>query len=135
MKNRILDIFIVALLVALIMIILVRSQETRFKHDATRGAKATLDQSNLITQTALTTLSGNHLMLDLSENNPAPEVKGSTVLKLSAQDILMKKNIKKLRQYDGNIILIAENPAVSARIWMLLSQLGIKNLYILASDG
>jgi hypothetical protein len=43
-------------------------------------------------------------------------------------------NRKKFRQHKGNIILVSDDPALSAKVYMLLCQMGQKNLFILTDD-
>jgi hypothetical protein len=54
-------------------------------------------------------------------------------ISIAPENILEKQNLRKIRKFKGNIVLLSQNPSESARIWMLLSEMGIRNLYILTT--
>jgi hypothetical protein len=129
-------IVVVVILIAVIAMILIGSSGNgRFRHDAAKWVQPTIDQTNMITNNQLGTLSGKTLLVDLSEQGTMlKDNKG--VLNIPASAILEKENLKKLRAHKGSIVLASEDRALSARIWMLLSQMGIQNLYLMdASAG
>jgi 3-mercaptopyruvate sulfurtransferase SseA len=53
---------------------------------------------------------------------------------IPADSILSKKYLNTIRKHNGPVILFSSEMAVSARIWMLLSQMGCKNIYILTNN-
>jgi hypothetical protein len=129
--NKVGIVVIVAILIALITMVIVKSfGNGHFRHDAAKWAQPTIDQTNIITNTLLEKLTGNTLMVDLSEQgNLLKDYKGAIHVPASA--ILEKDNLEKLRTHKENIVLASEDPALTARIWMLLSQMGFRNLYML----
>ncbi|MBN1144632.1 MAG: rhodanese-like domain-containing protein [Bacteroidales bacterium] len=122
------------MLVAVFSLAVINSQgNARFRHDAVKWAQPTIDQTNMITSTQLEKLTGNTLLVDLSEQgNLLKDNQGA--IHIPASVILEKENQKKLRTHEGNIVLISADRPLSARIWMLLSQMGYENLFIL-DDG
>lgn len=126
-------VFVIAgvILVAVVSLVMYNSCGTGcFRHNAEKWAQPTIDQTNVITNNQLEKLSGNSLRIDLNEKENLLKVdKGS--INIPASVILEKENLKKLRAHEGNIVLISADHALSARIWMLLSQMGFKNLFIL----
>ncbi len=125
---------IVVILVAVIAMMLIGSSGNgRFHHDAAKWAQPAIDQTNIIARIQLENLNGNTLLVDLSEQgNLLKDYKG--VIHVPASAILEQENQRKLRMHKGNIVLASEERALSARIWMLLSQMGYKNLYVLDED-
>jgi hypothetical protein len=124
-------VMIVFILIVVITMVMVKSfGNGHFRHDAAKWAQPTIDQTNIITNTLLEKLNGNTLLVDLSEQgNLLKDYNGAIHIPASA--ILEKDNLGKLRAHKGNIVLASEDPALSARIWMLLRQMGFRNLYVL----
>ncbi|MCK7537140.1 MAG: rhodanese-like domain-containing protein [Marinilabiliales bacterium] len=50
---------------------------------------------------------------------------------MNPESILEKENLKLIRKNKGPVILCSDDSSVSARVWMVLSEMGIKNIYIL----
>lgn len=125
---------LIVILVAVIAMMLIGSSGNgRFRHDAAKWAQPANDQTNMITKIQLEKLSGVNMLVDLSEQgNLLKDDQGSISIPASA--ILEKENQKMLRDHEGNIVLVSDDRALSARIWMLLSQMGYKNLYVLDED-
>lgn len=106
---------------------------TGFRNDGKKWALSSLQDKNLITEAELNNLKGNKTLLDL-DGTPRFISGSGDALKVSFRNILEKENLKTLRHIKGNIILVANDPALAARAWMLLSQTGISELYILVRD-
>jgi len=106
-----------------------------FRIDAIKWANPSITQSNLITSDKLADLGGKLLIVNISEKGSRFSGTGD-VLDIPAGQILEKENMKKLKKYkNGHIILFSDDPSLNARIWMLLSQMGFSNLYILNENG
>ncbi len=129
--NRVVIVLACVILVAAISLLVINAfGDDHFRHDAAKWAQPTIDQSNLITNNQLEKLSGNTILINLSEQrNQVNDNQGAIHIPASA--ILEKENQKRLRSHEGNLVLISGERALSARIWMLLSQMGYENLYIL----
>ncbi|NJK94012.1 MAG: hypothetical protein HC905_02955 [Bacteroidales bacterium] len=56
------------------------------------------------------------------------------LLKINAADLLQKNNLKSITQHSGEIILVTDDIIKSSRIWIILSQMGIQNVYILTDN-
>ncbi|MFO7370797.1 MAG: hypothetical protein R6X09_11055 [Bacteroidales bacterium] len=125
---------LVVILVAVIAMMLIGSSGNGcFRHDAAKWAQPAIDQTNIITKIQLEKLSGNILQVDLSDQgNQLKDDQGTISIPASA--ILEQENLRKLRDHEGNIVLASDDRALSARIWMLLSQMGYENLYVLDED-
>jgi hypothetical protein len=63
--------------------------------------------------------------------NPRPQVNFATAVHTSPDEILSEKVYKKIHKHDGPKILVSDDQSIAARVWMILSQIGIKDLYIL----
>jgi hypothetical protein len=127
---------IVAIVFAVILLVVIRSLGTdHFMSDAGKWYSPSIDQANLITPEKLNTLNGEKLLISLSE--PPPVTPGVNVrsINIPADSIISKKYLKVIKGNDGPVILFSSDPALSARIWMVLSQMGFKDLLILNSTG
>jgi hypothetical protein len=125
---------VLVLVLPILILVLIKTLYTgHFRNDAARWAEPSIKQSNNITHAMLGNLTGNTLMVDLSERGDLP-INRDLVINIPAKSILNKNYQKKLRAFKGNILLVSEDPAMSARVWMLLSQMGFTNVYILSDE-
>jgi len=125
---------VLALVIPLLVMVLIKSFTTgHFRSDASKWAESSINQTNLIMQEQLKSLEEKPLMVILDEGKAIPDEVGETV-NIPARTLLEKDNQKKLRAHTGSIVLVSADPAISAKIWMLLSQMGYKKLYILTDS-
>jgi len=117
------------LLIVILLVISHSVTHNHFRNNAGKWAQPSIEQKNIISTSDLASLPENTITVDLSGRSRIMNVK-----QIPAGDILEKPNFKYLHNHKGNIVLVSEDPAVSARIWMLLSQMGVKNLYILSEN-
>lgn len=105
-----------------------------FKYNSGRWAEASVLRSNLITEAQVTDLKGEKLIISLEESGISGESYSGNSIEISPDSILYPKNLEIIRNRKGPVILKSSENGISARIWMLLSQMGIKNIYILTDD-
>ena len=117
------------LLVLLLLVIFQMVTHNHFRNDAGKWAQPSIDHRNIINASGIASMAGNTLPVDLSGQSQLINAKH-----IPAHDILEKQNFKMLHNHKGNIVLVSDDPSQSARIWMLLSQMGIKDLYILEEN-
>ncbi|HUX96422.1 MAG TPA: hypothetical protein VMV47_11890 [Bacteroidales bacterium] len=123
------------ILLPVLILVLVRTTGiNHFKTDARKHAEKSFSRSNLITAEKLSQTGGNKLIINLEKDVIKHITSKITVKSISADSILNKQNIKLLLNHDGPVIISSSDDAVSARIWMLLSQMGVENLFILTED-
>ena len=122
-----------AIVTAVILLILIRNCGNKhFRYDAERHAEASYTGSNLVSPADYERFRDKCLFVLLTENNEEirtvpPDAKS---ISIAADSILNKKYTSILRKNKEPLILCCNNIAVSSRVWMILSQTGIKNLYI-----
>jgi hypothetical protein len=125
---------VLAVVLPLIILVCIKTFRTgHFRNDAARWAAPSVDQSNLISAEQLASLS-EVLVIRLDSFPEDPETTSQTI-SIPSEEILEKQNQRRMRSFKGSIVLTAGDPALSARVWMLLSQLGYKKLYILSGSG
>jgi hypothetical protein len=126
---------VIAVVLPLLILVIIRTTGgNQFKKDAKRWAEPTVTGSNIITNEKLITLTGGILFINLDEEQTIPGRMQREVLNIPAESILLKNNLKVIRKHKGPILLFSANIAFSARIWMVMSQLGYRNIYILSND-
>jgi hypothetical protein len=64
-----------------------------------------------------------------------PEEFTGDIDNIPADSVLSGENIRKVLKYKGPVVIRSLDPGLSARIWMLLSQMGREDLYILTDNA
>jgi hypothetical protein len=126
---------IIAIIVIILILVIVRAVGVNhFKSDAKRWAEPSIEHSNTVTPEQVRILKGSILTINLDNKMiPGEKVTGD-LRNISADSILSKKIIKSILKHNGPVLIYSNKPALSARIWMVLSQMGCKELYILAIE-
>lgn len=126
---------VLAIVLPILILVLIRSfGANHFKSDAKKLAESSVKKSNIITGEQINALSGEKLFINLGEAGRYLKEITSDTLFISADSILNKKNLNIFRKHDGPVLLLSSEKAVSARIWMVLSQMGFENIFILTND-
>jgi hypothetical protein len=129
-KKNLVSILIV---LTLLILVLIRSTGTHFRSDAKGIAESSMMKSNTITPEKFGSLGGNMLFVNLGGDISSFHETAKERINVSPDSILMKTHVNKIMKYDGPVVLFSSEPAIAARIWMLLSQMGRKNIFILES--
>jgi len=116
--------------------VLIRSfRQSSFRYDAVRWAAMSADGSNIISPDQIAPAGERVLLISLGNMSEVPaQFKEQTVM-ISPGEILAKENLKLIRKNRGPVIISSDDPSVSARVWMVLSEMGIKNLFVLSDQG
>ena len=131
-KNKVL----IAIVLTVVILVLIRLFGTdHFKNDAIKWAEPSISRSNIISKEKIGMLAGEKLFINLDETSEVVKELSKDTIHISASTILNKDNLKKIHNHNGPVLLFSNEPEVSIRIWMLLSQLGYKNLYVLATES
>ena len=127
---------VIIIVVILLILILFRSVgKDHFKSDVKKWGVPSLKQSDIILTEELGMTSGKNLIIILDKGASNFKVSNVEKKNIPADSILNKRNLNLIFKHDGPVILFSSNPGVSARIWMLLSQMGKKNLFILSNQA
>lgn len=125
---------VIAVVLPLLLLVLIRTfSGGHFRNNAERWVTSSVNQSNLISPAGMSALGGDLLIVRLSDSIPFAGLKGE-MLTIPAASSLNRVNLKRFRQHKGNIVLVSDDPALSAKVYMLLCQMGHKNLLILTED-
>jgi hypothetical protein len=103
-----------------------------FRPDAQKQAMASFAGTNLLSREQVATL-GHKLLIVKLVNADARQINPSSdTLHIVADRILDKENLKVIHAHRGPVLLISDDPSISAKAWMILSQMGYRNLFVLA---
>lgn len=133
MKNKNL-LYIAGFVIIIASLVLFRSLDrSHFRNDLSRWAEPSTSKKNFISKDNLVNIE-KPLIVQLDNSGINPDVKGD-ILKVLPEYILKKETLEKIRDYKGPVILVSQKPDVGAKVWMVLSQLGIENLYQLGDSN
>ena len=123
---------VIAIVLIVLVLVVIRSMgANHFRNDAKKWAEPSGKQSNIISIEQAAKLSGRNLIINLDKDaSPLMNITGE-LENIPADSILSKNHIKLIMKYEGPVLLFSSDPGLSARIWMILSQMGCKRLYIL----
>jgi hypothetical protein len=131
-KNKV----VIAIFLILLVLILIRSSGlNHFKNDAKKWAEPSLKQSNRITLDRAGSLTGKNLIINLDKDVSGIRELTSDAQNIPADSVLSKKHVTTIMKHDGPVLLFSSEPGLSARIWMILSQMGCRNIYILTNNA
>jgi hypothetical protein len=127
---------VIAIVLPILILVIIRELGTNhFKGDAKRWAEPSVMRSNTLSGEQIITLPGEKLLINLGEESTGINEMAKDALNIPADSILSKNYLNTIRKHDGPVVLFSSEPSVSARIWMVLSQMGNKNIYILTNDA
>jgi hypothetical protein len=106
-----------------------------FRSDAKKLAEASFSRSNIITPEKVNQIKGDKIIVNLGKDVIKHNFQSSNTFVISPDSILIKENLKMFRDHEVPILLYSAETAVSVRIWMLLTQMGFENLFILSDDS
>ena len=122
---------IIAGILILIGLIILRNTGTgHFRYDAKRWAEPSFSGTNIIDKNGLDSLPGAELLVFLTPDTISDLSFEGPSLSIASDSIITRKYRKLLKDHNGSLILISSDISVSARVWMLLSQSGYRNIFI-----
>lgn len=127
---------VIIVIIPIIILVVIRSTGTgHFRNDARMWMEPSINKSNIITKEQLPGLSDKYLIINV-DNEPCsiPNLTGK-IENISGDSVLGKFCRMKIRNHKGPVLLYSADAGISARIWMILSQLGLKNVLILTNNA
>jgi hypothetical protein len=126
----------IAIVLTVLILVLIRSFGTdHFKSDAIKWAEPSFSKANIVSFSQIANLTGEKLIVNLGSVNEDLNKSKITVLNISPASILDKNNIRLIKKHKGPVLLFSAEVGVSAKLWMILCQLGIKNIFILTNNA
>jgi hypothetical protein len=128
--------FVLIIILVMGVLVVFRSfSRTSFRYDAARWAETSVQGSNLLTVDQLSTLTGEIMLLNLGSEADLSGSLQDEAVTVKPESITDKANLKLIRNHKGPVLLFSDDLSVSARVWMVLSEMGMKNIYILRVPG
>ncbi len=126
---------IIAFVVPLLLLLSIRTcRSGSFKYDAKKWAESSFDNSNIINVSEVAKLSGEKLVVCLDDSYNKMDDKSASV-HISPDSVLNRKYLSRIKDHKGPVLISSSDPALSARIWMVISQTGCSNLFILSGSN
>ncbi|MCU0377262.1 MAG: hypothetical protein MUC78_03295 [Bacteroidales bacterium] len=123
---------VILIFVLVVLFVLLRTfSRNDFRYDAARWAEPSVLGSNIVTEEMIMNLTGEILLISLDIEAEVVEQLEEGTLIINPASILEKGNLSLIRKNKGPVILSSDDSSVSARVWMVLSQMGMDNVYIL----
>jgi hypothetical protein len=125
----------IAIVLTVLILVLIRSFSTNhFKSDAKKWAEPSFSKANIVSFSRIANFTGEKLIINLGSVNEDLNKSKITVLNISPASILDKNNIMLIKKHEGPVLLFSAEVGVSAKLWMILCQMGIKNIFILTNE-
>lgn len=127
---------ILAVFLLVLTLVMIRTiSPGNFKYDAVKWADPSATGSNIINEVQMDAMNGNKLLVDLGNEPVSISRFRDTSIRTDPGSILDKPYINLIRKNKGPVILYSEKIDEAAKVWMILSEMGIKDLYILAGSA
>jgi len=130
-KLKDLKIVLLVLLVVLVLVIVRSTGKNGFKQDAREAIEAVESNNFQVTLKELNGAENQYLIVDLSESGSAP-IENS--VKLPLEKLLEESSLEKLKSTENKILLVSDDNSVAVKAWVILNQMGLKNVYVLANE-
>ncbi|TFH49856.1 MAG: rhodanese-like domain-containing protein [Bacteroidia bacterium] len=126
---------ILAVFILLTLLVLIRTfSQSNFRYDAVKWAEPSAMGTNIVTEDQISSHGDEILLINLGHDTADNIRVQDKTMKMNPESILEKSNLTLIRKNKGPVVLYSSDNSVSARIWMILSEMGIKNIYILQDD-
>ncbi len=102
-----------------------------FKPDAEKLATASFTGANLVNREQVAALGTQTLVVKLGSGLAGRTDLTSDTLFIAADRLLDKANLKTIKAHRGPVLLVSDDPSISAKAWMILSQMGYRDLFVL----
>jgi hypothetical protein len=122
---------VILIVLPVIVLVLIRAfAPGNFKPDARKRAETSFSGANLMNSGQVAALGTKPLVIKLVRDNAGRTNPGSDTLFVEAGRILDKANLKAIHGHRGPVLLVSDEPAISAKAWMILSQMGCRDLFV-----
>jgi hypothetical protein len=127
---------IIAVVATAILLVILRSAGTdRFKQGAGKLAIPSINMSNIVTPESIKTLKGNILVIGLDDPKQNITELVNKEISIKPESLLLKENLSLIRKNKGPVLLLSADRSIAARVWMVLNQMGIENIFIFADTS
>lgn len=126
---------VISIFLLVVLLVLIRTfNQKNFRYDAVKWAEPSALGSNILTEDQVEALDGEKLMIAFGNDVTVSKQFQNITLRMDPESILEKANLDILRRNKGPVILFSDESSVSAKVWMVLSEMGLKNIYIFSKE-
>ena len=128
--------FVILIVVVLLILVIVRnSDQNLFKKDIKSAIEATQNNSNLLSRDQLHQMKGPWMVVNIGNSDLPDSVQVENSMKIPFENLLDQTNRKILEGVNGDLILYSADVATASKAWVILNQMGFKNVFILNTGG
>jgi len=128
--------FVILIIVVLLILVIVRnSDQNLFKKDIKSAIEATQNNSNILLRDQLHQMKGPWMVVNIGNSDLPDSVQVEHSIKIPFENLLDQTNRKILEGVNGNLILYSADVATASKAWVILNQMGFKNVFILNAGG
>jgi len=133
--NQLKNLKVVILVIGILLVLVVVrvSDQNLFKKDAKTAIEATRNNSNVISFNQLRQQKNPWMVVNIGNSDIPDSMKIEHSMKIPFENMLDQANRKILEKVDGNLILYSADVATASKAWVILNQLGFKNVFILSA--
>lgn len=126
-----LKIVLLVLVVVLVLVIVKTVGKDGFKQDAKSAVEAADSNNFMISVNEIENNKTQYLIVDLNESVSS---RFENSLKIPFEELLEESSLKQLKETENKILLVASDISITAKAWVILNQLDIKNVFILSNE-
>ncbi len=126
-----LKIVLFILLVVLILVIVRTTGKNRFKQDAKNAIEAITSNSFTVSLNDFKNAETQYLVVDLNESGSA---QFENSMKVPFEKLLEVSTLQQLKETQSKILLVSNDNSQTSKAWVILNQIGIKNVFVLSND-
>jgi len=127
---------VLSIFLLVVCLVLIRTfNREQFRYDAVKWAESSIPGSNLVTEDKIVKMDGEVLLINLGNVSPSDRKPQVNTVTMEPGLILEKENLTVIRKNRGPVILFSDDSSVSARVWLVLSEMGLMNIYILQNES
>ena len=128
-KLKDLKIVLFILLIVLVLVIAKTTGKNRFKQDAKNAIEVITSNNFSVSLTDFRAAENQFLVVDLSESG---SIQFDNSLKVPFEKLIDETLIQKLKETEKKILLVSEDNSLAIKSWVILNQLGFKNIFVLS---
>ena len=132
-KLKNLKFILLALAILLILVIVRNSDRNIFRSDVKTAIEVLQNNSNLLSPDQLHQLKSPRLVVNLGDSDLPDSLHIENSIRIPFANLLDDANRKKLNEVKGDLVLYSTDMATTSKAWIILNQLGFKNVKILAT--
>jgi hypothetical protein len=123
---------ILAILPVVILVLIRAWAPGGFKPDAHKLAEASFTGANLLNKEEVAAFTAKPLIVKFVGDGAGQKDPFPDTLFIEASRLLDNENLKAIHGHKGPVLLVSDDPSVSAKAWMILSQMGYRDLFVMA---